>query len=155
MELVNPSFVGRRQQDTSFFAETKMSFEPKTAKESAGLVVMMNSDAQFRLEKVLDNKKTFLRLTKRSDGKDEVVTQKSIAKGDLVLGVKAIGESYSFYYKTQGKEISIADGMDGRILSRVNTGGFTGVYIGMYASSNGSPSNNKAFFDWFNYEQIN
>ncbi|HEX7366560.1 MAG TPA: glycoside hydrolase family 43 protein [Pelobium sp.] len=154
MELVNPSFIGRRQQDTSFFAETRMNFKPKTKNESAGLVVMMNSNAQFRVEKVLDSGKTFLRLTKRSDGKDELVVQKLVEEDDVVLGVKAIGQLYSFYYMLNDKKVNIAENLDGRILSRVNTGGFTGVYVGMYASSNGRSTTNKAFFDWFSYQQI-
>lgn len=119
MEMVNPSFVGRRQQDTSFFAETKMSFEPNAKNESAGLVVIMNNNAQFRLETILDNGKITLRLTKRADGKDELLTQKAIDKGDVVLGVKAIGESYLFYYKLNDKQINIAENLDGTILSRV------------------------------------
>ena len=36
-------------------------------------------------------------------------------------------------------------------LSLPLAGGFTGAYLGMYASSNGTPSNNTADFDWFEY----
>jgi alpha-N-arabinofuranosidase len=41
--------------------------------------------------------------------------------------------------------------VDGRILSTPFAGGFVGAYIGMYASSNGHPSDNVADFDWFEY----
>jgi alpha-N-arabinofuranosidase len=41
--------------------------------------------------------------------------------------------------------------VDGRILSTPVAGGFVGAYIGMYASSNGHPSENVADFDWFEY----
>jgi alpha-N-arabinofuranosidase len=30
-------------------------------------------------------------------------------------------------------------------------GGFIGAFTGMYASSNGQPSSNAAWFDWFAY----
>jgi xylan 1,4-beta-xylosidase len=41
--------------------------------------------------------------------------------------------------------------VDGRILSTPVAGGFVGTYIGMYASSNGQASTNRAYFDWFDY----
>jgi alpha-N-arabinofuranosidase len=43
--------------------------------------------------------------------------------------------------------------VDGRTLSRSNAGGFTGTYIGLYTSSNGTTSNNYADFDWFTYSK--
>jgi xylan 1,4-beta-xylosidase len=45
----------------------------------------------------------------------------------------------------------VAQAVDGRILSTPVAGGFVGTYIGMYASSNGQPSQNVADFDWFEY----
>lgn len=45
----------------------------------------------------------------------------------------------------------VAKQIDGRILSTPVASGFVGAYIGMYASSSGLPSNNKAAFDWFEY----
>ncbi len=36
-------------------------------------------------------------------------------------------------------------------MSSPAAGGFTGAYIGMYASANGRPSDNVADFDWFEY----
>ena len=43
------------------------------------------------------------------------------------------------------------DGLDAALLSSTVNGGFTGAYMGMYASSNGSESENHADFDWFHY----
>ncbi|MBC7653354.1 MAG: glycoside hydrolase family 43 protein [Oligoflexus sp.] len=154
VDLENPSFVGRRQQDTSFNAETKMIFEPKSSNESAGLVVMMNNNFHFRLEKVLENNKTYIKLTRRHAGKEEIIATKPVDKEDIVLGVEAIGQNYSFYYKKNDKIIFLTENIDGRTLSRTNTGGFTGTYVGLYASSNGFPSKNKVHFDWLNYQQI-
>lgn len=154
VDLENPSFLGRRQQDTSFYTETKMIFEPKSNNETAGLVVMMNNNFHFRLEKVLENNKTYIKLTRRHAGIEEIIAKKPVDKGEIILGVKAIGQNYSFYYKQQDKIIFLTENIDGRTLSRTNTGGFTGTYVGLYASSNGSASKNKAYFDWLNYQQI-
>ena len=46
---------------------------------------------------------------------------------------------------------TLAENIDGRILSTPVAGGFVGAYIAMYASSNGQPSTNHADFDWFEY----
>ncbi|HET8828609.1 MAG TPA: glycoside hydrolase family 43 protein [Pelobium sp.] len=152
--LGQPAFIGRRQQDTSFFAETKMLFKPANENETAGLVVMMNNNFHFRVEKVLEGGKFYLQLTKRYAGKDELLNKTEVLNDELVLGVKAIGQNYSFYYLQNKQTIFLANNVDGRTLSRTNTGGFTGTYIGLYASSNNGASKNKAHFDWFNYQQI-
>ncbi|WP_240534875.1 beta-xylosidase family glycoside hydrolase [Pedobacter aquae] len=154
VDIAQPSFIGRRQQDTSFFAETKMLFEPKAAHESAGLVVMMNNNFHFRIEKILENSKLYLKLIRRHAGKEELLAKQEVLKGELVIGVKAIGQDYFFYVKQNDKTVFLKENVDGRTLSRVNTGGFTGTYIGLYASSNGLSSKNKAFYDWLNYQQI-
>ena len=38
-------------------------------------------------------------------------------------------------------------------LSTEMIGGFTGVFLGMYASGNGTPNTNPADFDWFDYQE--
>ena len=155
VDLENPSFIGRRQQDTSFFAETKMVFEPANKNESAGLVVMMNNNFHFRVEKILENDITYIQLTRRHAGKEDLIGKSSVLKDEeIVIGVKAIGQNYSFYYVQNNKTVFLTQNIDGRTLSRVNTGGFTGTYIGLYSSSNGFTSKNKAYFDWLNYQQI-
>ncbi len=39
-------------------------------------------------------------------------------------------------------------------LANETIGGFTGVFIGMYASGNGKPNTNPADFDWFDFKEI-
>ena len=41
-----------------------------------------------------------------------------------------------------------------RYLSTEVAGGFTGVYLGMYATSNGQERTAPADFDWFEYHPI-
>ena len=48
--------------------------------------------------------------------------------------------------------IPFVSNMDGSLLSSVVNEGFTGAYIGMYASSNHTASENHADFDWFSYQ---
>jgi len=66
--------------------------------------------------------------------------------------VEARGQAYSFGVSPDGERWdSVADNVDGRILSTTVAGGFVGAYVGLYASSNGHPSQNTANFDWFEY----
>lgn len=152
--LAAPSFVGRRQQDSSFTAETSLQFNPKKENELAGMVLMMNGNFQYRLEKILQKGKPHVQLIKRFKGVDEVVNTIAIEKGDLVMGINAQGQDLDFYIKQNGKKQNLATKVDGRILSVVNAGGFTGVYIGLYASSKGIQSSNYADFDWFEYKGL-
>lgn len=48
---------------------------------------------------------------------------------------------------------SLGEAQDATINSRNHAGGFIGPFIGMYASSNGQKSGNKASFDYFEYKE--
>ncbi|GAE92171.1 beta-xylosidase [Gracilibacillus boraciitolerans JCM 21714] len=156
MEEENPAFIGRRQQHINFFAQTVMEFQPKTAYETAGLVLLQNHNYQFRVEILLDNQQTLIRLVRREAGRDQIVAEKTI-DGDkrIYFKVEAIGQDYSFFYTTEPFNWRIlALNVDGRILSTDLAGGFVGTYIGMYCSGNGKESDNYADFDWFEYYGI-
>ena len=85
-------------------------------------------------------------------GVEEVLVEQPITAGKLYFKVEAREQAYSFYVASEsGRWRTVAENVDGRILSTPIAGGFVGAYIGMYASSNGQPSTNKADFDWFEY----
>jgi alpha-N-arabinofuranosidase len=70
----------------------------------------------------------------------------------VYLKVEACGQAYQFYVAEQPEAWqSFGNPVDGRVLSTPVAGGFTGAYLGMYASSNGIPSDTVADFDWFEY----
>lgn len=70
----------------------------------------------------------------------------------LYLKVEADGQDYSFYYGESLENCRVLiENVDGRILSTDVAGGFVGAEMGLYASSNGIKSDNKAYFDWFKY----
>jgi xylan 1,4-beta-xylosidase len=152
--LVSPSFIGRRQQDTSFRVETAIQFTPKKENELAGLVLMMNNNFQYRCEKVLSNGKFYVQLIKRFKGIEELINKIPVENGELIFGVQAKGQEVDFYIKQNEKKQMLAEKTDGRILSVVNTSGFTGTYVGVYASSKGINSSNYADINWFEYLKI-
>lgn len=153
-QLVSPAFIGKRQQDTSFEASCKFSFVPKLENETAGLVVFMNNDFHFRFEKTMRNGVGQIIVTKRHAGIETILAKVPSSNPELALTVFANGQSYGFRVKEGANAVkTILANVDGRTLSRINAGGFTGTYIGMYASSNGLASSNYADFDWFSYSK--
>jgi alpha-N-arabinofuranosidase len=153
MERVNPSFIGRRQQHINFTAALAMEFAPVNTAECAGLVLLQNENFQIRcVSTVSPDGELILQVTKRKAGVDQLHHEQIIHPGRVYLRVEAKGQEYQFSAGNQyGKWFALGEPVDGRVLSTPVAGGFTGAYLGMYASSNGNPSDSQAYFDWFEY----
>jgi alpha-N-arabinofuranosidase len=153
MERVNPSFIGRRQQHINFAATLAMEFTPRNPNECAGLVLLQNENHQIRC--VINQNSVgdvSVILIRRQAGTDQVFYEHQIIPGRIYLKVEGRGQEYQFSVGSRyGEWTSLGEPVDGRVLSTPVAGGFTGAYIGMYTSSNGNPSDNVAFFDWFEY----
>ena len=80
-----------------------------------------------------------------------VVAQTVIPEGLIELHVKTDPLQYTFKYVLNGQTHTLATG-ETRLLSSEVAGGFTGVYIGMYATGNGKSASSPADFDWFRYQ---
>ncbi len=151
----NPSFVGRRQQHINFAARAALEFTPATGQEVAGLVLLQNSDFQFRCVVTQGDAGRVVQVIKRARGEETLLAVEPIADGRVYFKVEAHGQAYSFYIATAPEAWrSVAADLDGRILSTPVAGGFVGAYIGPYASSQGQPSSNSADFDWFEYQGL-
>ncbi len=154
-ELVNPSFIGRRQQHINFSASTLMEFSPLNENEVAGIVLLQSNAFNFSFVYAKSGDKTVIRLIKCTAGKEEILKQQAVCSEKLYLKVEAYGQNYSFYYGEKSDLYNILiNNVDGRILSTDVAGGFVGTEIGLYASSNGINSDNKAYFDWFKYTEL-
>jgi alpha-N-arabinofuranosidase len=167
-EWVNPSFVGRRQQHIHFAARAAMDFTPRAEHECAGMVLLQNSHFHFRLVVTQGSEGAVVRLIQckgeegpryrmldRAPARESTLGERAVDAGRVYFKVEAHGQAYSFYVASAAEDWQpIAENVDGRILSTPVAGGFVGAYIGMYASSNGQPSDNVADFDWFEYTAI-
>ena len=151
-ELVNPSFVGRRQQHIDFSAATLMEFTPRSEKESAGIVLLQSNEFNFSFVYTKKGDANVLKLIKCAAKEEELLKEIEICADKLYLKVEAQGQNYSFYYGESSREYkTLIENVDGRILSTDVAGGFVGTELGLYASSNGTSSDNIAAFDWFEY----
>jgi alpha-N-arabinofuranosidase len=148
-DLAQPSLVARRQQHLDFVAATELDFAPASEHECAGLVVLQNNDFHLRLV-VHGGPHRELRAVRRAAGTDEPLASTVLPDGPVRLGVLAEGQRYALRYETDGEWRTLAV-TDGHVLSTEVAGGFTGAFLGPYASANGHASTSVADFDWFDY----
>jgi xylan 1,4-beta-xylosidase len=146
----SPTFVGRRTQDMNFTATTVLDFNPGKANEEAGFI-LLNNGTHFDL------------LIKQSKGKRVVVgrlrfgsviheTEEVILKpGPVKLIIKGERASYSFSFLQGNDAPKELNTFMARYLSSETVGGFTGVYVGFYATGNGKVCTANADYDWFEY----
>lgn len=147
----SPAFVGRRQQHHRCLASVNLDFKPVQDGEEAGLTVYQNEKFHYEIA-----------LT-RIDGICQIILRRRIGElwkmenripypNHLVtLEIKADETHYNFSYSdVHGNTADVGKGERGLLSSEV-AGGFTGVYIGMYATGNGKTSMNPAYFESFIY----
>ena len=116
-------------------------------------MLLQNQDYQYRVECGLNNDSQLeVRLVSRINGEEKVLSSRGMDAVPLYLKVEAIGQSLRFDYGAEAEQwLPLASDIDGTILSTDTAGGFTGAYIGLFASGNGVSSGNHADFDYFEY----
>ena len=125
-DLVNPSFVGRRQTDIDFAAQVNMSFSPRDSGAEAGLVLLQNNDHHFRFVSVLEEGGAVIRLIRRKAGDEEVLGTCPASSEQHFLKVEAVGQAYSFFHALAPEEwVPVAVDVDGRLLSTQVAGGLS------------------------------
>jgi alpha-N-arabinofuranosidase len=148
----SPAFVGRRQTDLACRASTRLAFNPQHENEEAGLVLRGNEKNHYEIGVTLKDGKRQVFFRKTLDGKIvEPVRYEEIGSGDVILSVTAAPLDYEFFWepaKGPAKKLGTALTCD---LSSEKVGGFTGVFMGLYATGNGQKSTRPADFDWFEY----
>lgn len=146
----SPTFMGRRVQDMNFSATTQMEFNPNKNNEEAGMT-LLNNGAHFDL------------LVKQSNGKRVLVCrlhfgnvihdseQIALKAGPVKLMVKGEKSNFSFWYAQGNEPLKEVQKVASKFLSSETAGGFTGLYVGLYATGNGKACTAAADYDWFEY----
>ena len=78
----------------------------------------------------------------------------TLPKNEVQLRVKGNKDSYSFEYATDGKSFKELGRMNACYISTETAGGFTGIMLGMYASSGSNISKAYAEFGYFDYSEL-
>lgn len=152
-DLDNPAYIGIRQKDYYYMVSTMMEFNPVNEKESAGIAVVQSNEYHMRYECIKDKEKNILQIVECIKGEDVLISKEEICTGKLYLKIVSNGQNLTFYYGNDGVNFKVLqENVNSKNLSTEVAGGFVGCTIGMYASSNGSPTNNYADFYWFEYK---
>jgi len=148
------SFVGVRQRHFEFDVVTKMTFAP-VEQEEAGLVAIQNDRSAVLMTLAAGPDGNTIALTQSRHGESEQLATAPF-DGDAVF-LRIVGDylRFDFRFSADGETwTSLAGDVDVTALSPAAIDGYnyTGAYIGLYASANGSSSKNFADFDHFNYQ---
>lgn len=148
------AFAGFRQKHHGTRWVVKMTFEPTSENEEAGITVFMNGFAHYDFFISLRNKKKTLVARRVID--DMKYEQSSIHIKDLeiTLLIETNPWAYEFFIINKNHTKTKVAHMQSQFISLKMTSGFTGMFLGLYATGNGKTTVNKAYFDESNYKEI-
>jgi len=144
-----PAFVGVRQPSFRLSARTYLEFSPTQEGEEAGICVRANDDNHYEVAVVRtkDGQEVVVRNTVKSSG--YLLARQALKSGKVHLEISASEDRYQFAWSLDGKTWKTLGASPAIDLSREKAGGFTGTVLGLYATSNGKPSQAHADFGWF------
>ncbi|WP_426565158.1 family 43 glycosylhydrolase [Angustibacter sp. McL0619] len=150
-----PAFLGVRQQhlDVEVQATVLADLAPG---EETGLAVRQSEADHVRLFVTGGEDAPGRRVVvvHRRRGLDTVLGEHRVRGGagePVTLAVWASGQEYSLLAAGPGEPLTVLGTVDGRTLDSVATGGFLGLWIGVYASSNGRPTSTTVQVEGFEY----
>lgn len=147
----SPSFVGRRLSHLGFAASTRIDFDPAGPNEEAGLAIV-NNGVSFKLMIVKNGSKRCLAVKLQFGQTNYVSDLVEIKPGFVDLKIEEKSGRFVFSYSQGGSAFKFVDQADAKYLSSQTVGWFTGCYLGMYSTGNGTKCRSKATYHWFDYE---
>ena len=153
------SLMGFRQTESDFSYTANMSFAPNDDGVEAGLMLFQKDNNYLSFTVVRDGDSHALRSVvslPQQDAKKtrevrelERVTLDAYDK-HILLRVVSKDDRYRLSYSVDNGNtfVEFMETLADHILSR----GYTGAYLGLYATSNGRASDDYADFDWVEYE---
>ena len=153
----NPSFIGYRQKHLFGEVTTNLSFKAVAENEKAGLIAFQNEKHYYYLCKSLKDNKPVVQLLKSTENGTEEIAFKSIKESDEIsFKIEAKGKYYNFSYSINNTDWQVLNkNVDATFLSTKIAGGFVGTIYGMYTTSLGEKSTNKAIYHWFKNKNLN
>lgn len=146
--LTTPAFVGVRQRDLAMHASTALDFQPRADGQLAGLVLRQNEANHYQLVVVRDQGKRHVRLVSVDKGEAAQVASRVVPDGEVTLAVDGTAASYTFSYTVRGKKQALGT-LPTAALSSERAGGFTGVFVGLYATNPAGVAMAPADYAWF------
>ncbi len=130
----------------------KLNFEAKNENEEAGIVAFQNRSRYYLFSRTVDG----ITVIRGNDGERKTMAKVDVSNRSDVcyLKMKGSSDTYRFFYSFDNKnwEEVLVDGVaEASYLSTNQSWGFIGAILGMYTSSNGLNSDNKAHFAYLDY----
>ncbi|HLP04172.1 MAG TPA: glycoside hydrolase family 43 protein [Paludibacter sp.] len=151
-DLASPTFVGRRQEHVNFAATVAMDMFKGQDGDESGITVLMDNVSHYDLVVRKESNKRFLVLKYRLGELKCVANKVEIPEKEISLRVKGDNHNYYFEYSLDGKSFNPLGKMNSRYISSETAGGFTGVILGLFMSSDNKQSKAYTDIDEFRYE---
>ncbi len=147
------SLMGIRQKESDFEYTASMKFQPLQDQEEAGISIFQQDDNYIMFTATKEGDNIALKLLIQERKKEAEIFQQAIItdyEGQIQFQVIAKDNDYHFFYSTdQGKTYALFAKTSAHL---VLSHGYTGAYLGLYATSNGQATSNFADFDWIHYK---
>lgn len=126
-----------RQQHRHFTATANLQYSPSSEKDLAGLVCYQSERFNYVFGLTAKGKQNYLVLQRTEKGTSKIIASMPVQTAKtLTLQVTAEGDEYRFNYSLDGVNFfNLGGTVSGDILSTDVAGGFTGSFIGLYATT--------------------
>ena len=137
--LGQPTFLARRQQHTHATATTAMRYRPAHPGAKAGLAAFQNESHWYLLAVTRSDRGLEIRLEQGTPEGTLLLAQVPLEKADgdsIRLRIDADADRYAYRYAVgEDAWTTLAEDVDGSVLSTAVAGGFVGAMFGLYAYS--------------------
>lgn len=132
-----------------------MSLSKSNKGDEAGLTVYMDYHSHYDVVlKETSKGKYSIQLKYRLGNLYHIEKEVPISGKSVHLRVSGDNKEYTFSYSIDGKTFTKLGAMDVRYLSTETAGGFTGIIIGMFGTSDSNNSKSYADFKYFEYKKL-
>lgn len=150
--VANPAFLGFRQQDLTAHFEADLTFSPSRDHEEAGLSVFYKYDAHLDVYLTKEGFNNYLCFRKVVGDIIHEETKLPILEESITIIVEADPLEYHFYAKVGDAKLYLGKGLSRYVSTEAHELGFTGTFIALYATGNGSKADSTAYFTEFRYQ---
>jgi alpha-N-arabinofuranosidase len=130
-----------------------MNFSPNKDGEEAGVSLFQKDNNYVNYTIIRRDGKLVLQLVFADDGKEMEVFETRTLKdydGKIILQLISKDHTYQYSYSLDKGQTFVPFASTGANLILCH--GYTGAYLGVYATANGNMTNGYADFDWVHYK---
>ncbi|MGX7198540.1 glycoside hydrolase family 43 protein [Enterococcus nangangensis] len=152
-DLASPSYLGLRQNSMHYCLQVEQEFTPENKYEEAGLMIIQSNQFAMRFVVKKVEHQVVVQVIQTLKGQDEILVTQKLPQPDVTLAIQQDKQDLSFWVEISGQRQLLIDHVSAYFLSTQVAGGFVGSTLGVYASSNGKVTKNKALFKRLSLQQ--